>query len=182
MEPMEMIEKLREKANVTYDEARGVLESVNWNLIDALVALEKEGKLKEDNNMSYSTKKESYADYSGTCEQCQKDGSFIGFINKAGKWIGKVIMKGMENKLCIERKGEKIIELPVTVLVLIMIPAFYLIICALIVAFFMGCKFRFTGPDLGCDKVNNVMDKIEFSSPKEESQKNNQEYDINDHK
>ena len=46
MNNVEMIEKLMEKADVTYEEAKGVLESLNWNLLDALIALEKEGKMK----------------------------------------------------------------------------------------------------------------------------------------
>ena len=52
MDNIEMIEKLREKADVTYDEAKEILESLNWNMLDALIALEKEGKLKKTENSS----------------------------------------------------------------------------------------------------------------------------------
>ena len=45
MDHLEMVEKLREKANVTYDEARTALEVCNWDLLDALLLLENEGKL-----------------------------------------------------------------------------------------------------------------------------------------
>jgi hypothetical protein len=180
MEQIEMIEKLREKADVTYDEAKGVLESVGWNLLDALIALEKEGKIKEAEKMSYSTKSENTNNYCNYNCGNGKPESFGSAIKRFGKWCEKVISKGMENKFCVEKKGKKIIDIPVTVLVIFMIPAFYLIICALIVAFFMGCKFRFIGPDLGTEKVNNVMDKIECCQSKKEN--NGQNINVDDRK
>ena len=44
MERMEMVEKLRLKAQVSYEEAKLALENSDWDLLDALVYLEKEGK------------------------------------------------------------------------------------------------------------------------------------------
>lgn len=41
MEHLEMVEKLVEKTGVTYQEARDVLEKTDWNLLDALIALER---------------------------------------------------------------------------------------------------------------------------------------------
>ena len=45
MDHLEMVEKLREKANVSYEEASAALEKCNWDLLDALLLLESEGKL-----------------------------------------------------------------------------------------------------------------------------------------
>ena len=44
MDQMEKVDRLRERANVTYEEAKAALEANNWDLLDAMVALEKEGK------------------------------------------------------------------------------------------------------------------------------------------
>ena len=48
MDQMEMVEKLRQKANVSYEEARDALEKSAWDLLDALVYLEGQGKIRQE--------------------------------------------------------------------------------------------------------------------------------------
>lgn len=163
MNNVEMIEKLMEKADVTYEEAKGVLESLNWNLLDALIALEKEGKMKKPEQTCYSTKQEIPEDFTSADSE-KKSNSFMDMVKSALRWTGKVICKGMDNKLCIiDKNGKMIMEIPLTILAVLMIPAFWLIIICLVIALFNGCLFKMTGPDLGTDKVNNVMDKIRIT-------------------
>ena len=57
MTNFEMVEMLRQKANVSYEEAKAALEQANWDLLDAMVLLEKDGKVIE-NGGSYSTRPE----------------------------------------------------------------------------------------------------------------------------
>ncbi len=45
MSEFEMVEKIREKANVSYAEAKQALEATDWNLLEAMVLLEQEGKV-----------------------------------------------------------------------------------------------------------------------------------------
>ena len=45
MDHYEMVENLRTKANVTYEEAKAALEASDWDMLDALVLLESEGKV-----------------------------------------------------------------------------------------------------------------------------------------
>ena len=45
MEHIEMVEKLMEKANVSYAEAKQALENNNWDMLDALIELERQGKV-----------------------------------------------------------------------------------------------------------------------------------------
>ena len=45
MDHFEMVEKLRTKANVSYEEAKAALEASDWDILDALVLLESEGKV-----------------------------------------------------------------------------------------------------------------------------------------
>jgi hypothetical protein len=56
MDHFEMVEKLREKANVSYEEAKAALEAADWNLLDALVLLENQGKVTGSD--PYSTRTE----------------------------------------------------------------------------------------------------------------------------
>ena len=48
MDNLEKVEKLRERANVSYEEARTALEENNWDLLDAMVALEKAGRTRKN--------------------------------------------------------------------------------------------------------------------------------------
>ena len=47
MDNFEKVEKLREHANVTYEEAKEALENSNWDILDAMIYLEKNGKTRE---------------------------------------------------------------------------------------------------------------------------------------
>ena len=47
MDNFEKVERLREKADVTYDEAKRALEACNWDMLDALIYLETLGKVKK---------------------------------------------------------------------------------------------------------------------------------------
>lgn len=48
MERNEMIKKLMEKAHVTYEEAQEVLEKCKWDLLDAIIYLERSGKVENN--------------------------------------------------------------------------------------------------------------------------------------
>ena len=54
MEHAEMIERLMEKTTLGEEEARSALEQNGWNLLDALIAEERAGRLKGKSN-SYRT-------------------------------------------------------------------------------------------------------------------------------
>lgn len=160
MEQIEMIEKLREKADVTYDEAKGILESVNWNLLDAMIALEKEGKLKETKTMSYSTRQEKTNYYDA--QETGKKESALDVLKRFFEWCGNILVKGLDNKLCITKEDKMVLEIPVTIAAIIAIFAFIPVVVAIIIAFFAGCRFSMSGPELGTDKVNDVLSRVKF--------------------
>ena len=47
---LEQIDELRKRANVSYEDAKNALEQNAGNLIEALVYLEKQNKIKPDEN------------------------------------------------------------------------------------------------------------------------------------
>ena len=166
MDNYEMIEKLMEKADVTYEEAKGVLESVKWNLLDALIALEKEGKIKTPEPASYTTK-QNITEEAETIRKNKNFETFGGIVKSILTWIKDILVKGMNNSLCIiDGKKQKFFSIPLTILALFMIVAFWLVIVLLVIEFFSGCSFVIEGPDLGTDRVNEFMEKIRFNSGK----------------
>ena len=44
MDQFEKVEKLRERADVSYEEAKEALENSNWDILDAMIYLEQNGK------------------------------------------------------------------------------------------------------------------------------------------
>jgi len=156
MDRIEMVDKLREKAGVSYEEAKAALEKNDWDLLDAIVSLEQEGKVKET---SFSTKKEEpekekQNTYYEQAQQPRSDG-FERFL----KWCGRVLHKGNTNHIQINRHNEKQLSLPMTAFVLLLIFFPYVVIPLLIVGLFFGFHYKFVGADLGKKGINDVMDK-----------------------
>lgn len=160
MEQLEKVEKLREKANVSYEEAKEALEANNWDILDAMVYLEKQGKVNGPKVASYSTNNESYTDTEHqSSSQSSNDTSFGEIIGKFFAWCGKIIKKGNENHFQIERPNEKTVSMPVTVFVLLILFVPYVSIPLMVIGFFFGLKYSFRGVDVENRQVNDFMDK-----------------------
>ncbi|MCQ2465216.1 MAG: DUF4342 domain-containing protein [Oscillospiraceae bacterium] len=183
MENIEMIEKLMEKADVTFEEGKGVLESVNWNLLDALIALEKEGKIRSASTSSHSTKQDISEEIENIRSTDEPE-SFKDVMKRFFSWVKKLAVTGMDNRMLMHGKdGREIFGMPVTVLtVLLVLSAFTgfitVVLICLVIAFFRGCSFSFEGPDLGTEKVNSFMSKIKFTG----GRKSESDIEIDDRK
>ena len=55
MDQLEKVEKIREKTGVSYEDAKSALEACNYDLLDAIVYLEKLGKIKAPEVGTYTT-------------------------------------------------------------------------------------------------------------------------------
>ena len=55
MELLEKVEKIREKTGVSYEEAKAALEACGEDVLDALVYLENQGKIKKPDVSVYTT-------------------------------------------------------------------------------------------------------------------------------
>jgi len=156
MDRIEMVEKLREKTGVTYEEAKAALETSEWDLLDAVVLLEKAGKVKD---AAYSTKRTASEEEQGSEQKAKKQKEKNDGFEKFMNFVGRIIHKGNTNSLVILRGGEKKFSLPVTAFVLLLVLLPYITIPLLIVSLFFSFHYRFTGPDLGKEKINNAMER-----------------------
>ena len=159
MEQLEKVEKLRERANVSYEDAKMALEKSNWDLLDAMVLLEQLGKVEAPNNTSYSTSYEEQPQYLSVPDtiKSQETSGCDGF-SKLKKIIKKLWKKSKENYFCVTRKNEEIIKMPVWVFVIILLCAWELSLAVMVVALFFGCRYSFCGKD-DLSGINDVMDK-----------------------
>lgn len=163
MENFEKVEKLKEKAGVTYEEAKNALEASNWDILDAMIYLEKLGKVSGPTVESYTTKPEMPQDFSNVTyeyEQSYNKGGVGDALNKFFIWCGDVIKKSCENFFEVKRFGNIILSVPVIVLILLLIFAFWVVIPLIVVGFFFDFKYSFRG-SLKCNEdLNQASDNI----------------------
>lgn len=167
---LEQVEKLRQHANISYDEARVALEKADGDILQALIDLENEGKVDAPDGGGKYVSHSPAADHFKESKQGAspqdtgnkgKTGSgFRSACSDFTKFLGKVIHKGNVNAFIIERHKEEIMRLPVTVLVILCIIAFWVVVPLLAVGLFFGFRYSFEGPDLGTTKVNSAMDSV----------------------
>lgn len=152
MDHFEKVEKLRGRMNVTYEEAKYALEQCDWDVLDALVLLEKKQASSESTGKQafFSTRNASEEEAPKKKKKSDGDNG----LKKAWDWCMKVIKKGCDNAFTISRKGKELVTLPVIVVVLLLI---FLPISgvALIVGLFLECSYSFSGPDFRQDNAGN---------------------------
>ncbi len=171
MDHFEMVEKLRTKANVSYEEAKAALEKSDWDILDALVLLESEGKVNgAPEAREYTTQeKKEYAWNTRNGSEVRLTVSNT--LRKLWDWIKALVKKGNRNQFVISRKNkslanqplEELIAFPITVLaLLILVPGVGLptILIALVIGLFLGARYSFRGPDVN-SSVNDIMGKAQ---------------------
>lgn len=159
MEHLEMVEKLKEKTGVTYEEAKGALEACQWDMLDAIVYLEKLGKVKEPAAASFSTQYEKSEQFEIATSAHSKKSAFTETLNKFFSWFADLIKKGNENFFNIEKNGEKFVTMPITIFVIILCLAFYVVVPLLIVGLFFDFKYSFSGKVAEGIDLNGAMNK-----------------------
>lgn len=156
MDMFEKVEKLKEKANVTFEEAKAALDEANGDLLDAMIILERQGKT-ESHKESYSTKEEATGSYElAEVKQVEakKENKGRAFTDK----IKALWHKSCENYFVVEHNNEQSIKIPIWAFVLIMIFTWHFTGILLIVGLFFGCRYSFKG-EAQMKMANDVMDK-----------------------
>ena len=142
MEKMEKVEALRNKAGVTYEEAKAALEANNWDVLDAMIALEKEGKVKQT-----SSSKAEVLTGDVVTENGQK-GSSEPKRRKFMNWVKDILRKANRNSFEISKDGKIILTVPVLVFVFVLLFAFHIVIPLMVIGLFFSIKYHFSGPDV----------------------------------
>ncbi|SHI10544.1 hypothetical protein SAMN02745823_02457 [Sporobacter termitidis DSM 10068] len=162
MATLEQVEKLREKANVSFEEAKAALEACNDDLLDAIIYLEKQGRVNAPVNGGYysscGTGEEQHYEGGAGDYKPGGGGTFKNAMSKLGRFLLKVFHIGNANFLEASRHGEILFACPVTAVVLLLIFFFWVVVPLFILSLFFGFRYHFTGEELGRESVNKVMD------------------------
>ncbi|MBO5426264.1 MAG: DUF4342 domain-containing protein [Lachnospiraceae bacterium] len=164
MEKLEKVEKLREKTGVSYEEAKGALEACEYDMLDALIYLEKLGKVSAPKMSSYTTTSddrtsEEFAVAQKTYENDCKGTSVGDAFNKFFDWCGRVIRKGCETSFNVTKEGKNVMSIPVILLVLALIFLLPLTVLLLVIGLFTNCHYYFEGFESTTIDINNVCEK-----------------------
>ena len=124
---LDKIDVIIERANVSYQEAKEALEAHDGDLVEALIALEKGEKIKKEKNKA----KENIN------EKCE---SFTGKL-------GSEIKRLHKHKFRINKEGEQVINIPLTIAILLCVITFPFSFVVLALLLILGYKISFQTKD-----------------------------------
>ena len=156
----EMTDKLSEKMGVTMEEAKEALEACDWDMLDAALMLE---KAHGGGKQTYSTRQEAQDEAASDARREDR-----GILRQIGRVLRKAIACGNRNRFEVRRKGsdEVVLELPVTILVVLLLCAFWVCVPLLVIGLFVGFRYAFNGAELGRESINKAMDKAAEAADK----------------
>lgn len=168
MVTLEQVEKLRAHANISYDEAKAALENADGDILQALIDLERQGRVNApQSGGQYHSSSIEVSDVkkeeSGKAKSQTKTGEKSAFSRNMGRffrWLGEIIHKGNINALVVEKNSSSIMRLPITVMVILLLAAFWIVVPLLILGLFFSFRYYFEGPDISSTKVNDAMDTV----------------------
>jgi hypothetical protein len=135
MEMFEKVDALRERANVSYEEAKNALDRTGGDVLEAMILLEREGKTR-----SFGTES-SVSSGTDNAAGNKNDGKTFGDKLKA------LFHKSTVNYVVIDRKDERILRIPVLAMVLAFCIALPAAVIAIVVSLFLDCRYSFEGQD-----------------------------------
>ena len=166
MENFEKVEKLREKTGVSYEDAKKVLEQNNYDMLDAIIELERQGKVSEPKSGTYtsgaSQDMENVKKFELAQSQYEDDCKRNGFkegLRKIADFVKMLFHKSLEINFCISKDGQRIASVPVLILVLLLLGFFWITLPLIVIGLFFGITYNFTGVDKVVLDVNDVCDK-----------------------
>ena len=139
---MQLIDEFRRRTHSSYDEARYYLERYNGDLLEAIIAFEKDRSGK-----GYAG---GHNHYRGRCN---------GTFNRLIRGFLRVLQKLIDVKVVITDSNERTFRVPLLV-PLVLFPVWYALIIVAIILYCMGFKISFQDmPDPNLN-LNSVMDNI----------------------
>lgn len=172
MESHKLIDKLKNETNISYEDAKIALEKSNWDILEAFVYLEEIGKVQRPSVSIFYTNeyKESYKhteiiinkDQENSYNNAKRDNTFEGIFVKVCKIIDTC------NNIFFEIKKENkvFLKIPVTVIILLLIFAFWIVIPLYITGLFFDIEFSLSGKRVELSKINNVLKMISVNIKK----------------
>jgi hypothetical protein len=166
MESHKLVDKLKNQTNISYEEAKSALEKTNWDILDAILYLEEAGKIQKPSVSIFYTNeyRENYKynevtnnkDQGNNYDNAKKGNTFEGVFVE----ICKIIDTGNNIFFEMKTKNKVFLRIPITVIILLLIFAFWVVIPLVIVGLFFGVEFTISGNTVEANKLNNVFKRL----------------------
>ena len=174
MDNYQKVEQLVSKAGCSYEDAKAALEGCDWDMLDAVISLEREGKVKKEQAEPAAAKEEETveiihevvpevivedekAESKKSAESSKKAKGSAKREHKLWNSIKRFMTK---NRLVIiKSNGQQMADLPIVVPIIAFLAFFWAVLIIALIAMAFGCRFHFEGEDLGKTNINNTMDK-----------------------
>ena len=161
---LEQVERLREKANVSYTQARDALERSGGDLLEALIWLESQGAVPPpEGGRFYTTSPKAQARQileqepgAGRKEEGERPmdtDHLLGFLRD-------LLRRGMDNQLVVWRGESVVTSLPVAAAIALVVFVPWIALPLLLAGFILGCRYRFAGPDLEREAVTRAAEAV----------------------
>lgn len=159
MEMLEKVERLVEKANVSYEEAKAALDEANGDLLDAMVLLERQGKVKRPEQASFSTQYEEQKNYIDVRDKVEEqEQSAPSFGRSVKKFFRTMIRFIKETTFIVKRKEETYFTMPTAVAALLLFIFWEALFPVMIIALFFGVRYSFEGAG-SAETANRVLNR-----------------------
>lgn len=139
MDRLEMAQRLREKANCSYEEARDALEQTEWDLLDAMTHLEREGKIRQAGPDRQKHQEEAKMEQHSKKTARQDKGIPARMVDG----LAKLVDKGNRNYLVIKKGSSQPLTIPLTIAVLLALLFNGFTFLVVIVSLFLGYRYSF---------------------------------------
>ncbi len=144
MEEFEKVEQLVKVTGVSFEDAKNAIRACDGNIVDAMVYLEKLGKINKNNTESRSMSAE---------EKCRK--AFEDVKKPAGKFVDYMT----KNKLSIKKGDDEVVKVPVGAAAILGCMAASVAVPAAFISMMCGYEYSLSG-ETGVEGTNKVMGKV----------------------
>lgn len=141
MKQTEKIERLRDRAKVSEQDAREALERSEWDLLDAMLLLEQMGKTEAPGMERYTTSYEQQPQYLSVQETVKQKQAYDkeSILKKIWKLCLSLWEKGQEYEVWISRKGKQIVSIPLWICVVLFLITWQAMVAIVV----LGLLFEF---------------------------------------
>ena len=159
MEMIEKVERLREKAEVTYEEAKAALEQSDGDLLDAMVLLERQGKVRKPAQSTFSTDYEEQTEYIRVRDKVEEqEQSAPSFGRTLGRLFRGFIGFIRKTTFIVTREEGVVFTMPTIVFAVLLFFFWEILAPVMIIALFFGVRYSFEGEE-EAEKANSILNK-----------------------
>lgn len=159
MDMMEKIERLRQKTDLSYEEAKAALEAAGGDLLDAMILLERQGKVKQPAQSSYSTAYEEQNCYVRVQDKVEEQEKSAPDFRRSVKRIFGICTRFIkQTSFVVTKGGNSLFTMPTLVFVILLFMFWEAVFPVMIVALFCGIRYSFRGAE-NADAANRVLDQ-----------------------